>query len=97
MLLLPVMMRNNCRHSFMLPIYTYYGTIASQENILERKQDKTKKVQTELENKQLKIVTSSCHMLSVSYLHYADNLTPEVEFIANLRRKLQKLQIVCLV
>ena len=46
--------------------------IASQEHILERNQDKTNKVQTELENKQLKIVTSSSHMLRVNYLNFSD-------------------------
>ena len=85
MLLLSVMMRNNCRHPFMLPIYTM-ARIASQEHILERNQDKTNKVQTELENKQLKIVTSSSHMLRVNYLHYSNYLTPEAESITNLRK-----------
>ena len=68
--------------------HIYYGENCVTGTHSGRKQDKTNKVQTKLENKQLKIVTSYCHMLRANYLHYENYLTPE--FITNLRRILEK-------
>ena len=52
--------------------HIYYGENCVTGTHSGRKQDKTNKVQTELENKQLKIVTSWCHMLRVNYLNFSD-------------------------